>query len=104
MDDQTPGPLPATLIVDVAMADTTGTNARHISPVVINIGPGFIKRDPTGATDRHSFDGDAKALAMALWHALPGGTLDRLIVELLARFACQLRVPRPLRSDCEEPS
>lgn len=42
--------------------------------------------------DRHALD--ARAIATALWEALPGGTLDRLCGELLQRQASRLLVAR----------
>lgn len=41
------------------------------------------------------FRHDAHSIAEALVHALPGGTVDALIVELLSRTKCELKVSYP---------
>lgn len=40
-----------------------------------------------------AYDTEASTLALALRNALPGGTFDRLIADLLEMKASQLRVP-----------
>lgn len=39
------------------------------------------------------FASDAMAIADALWRTLPGGTIDRLVAEMLTRSATRLRIP-----------
>ena len=44
---------------------------------------------------RDIFNGDAKLIADALFGSLPGGTLDRLLLEFLERKACLWKVGWP---------
>lgn len=66
----------------------------QVRPVVIRVDqlqPVFTSSDQA----RERFKADADALAEALWSVLPGGTVDALIGELLARRASLLRVRFP---------
>lgn len=65
-----------------------------VPDTVITIGrlAGTIPRDEDPALTVTVFDREAKALALALRNALPGGTFDRLIAELLMMKASQFRV------------
>jgi hypothetical protein len=79
--------------IHVHAADATREQA--VPPVVIHIdrpqpreqGDGWMNE--ARARHRH----DAKMLANALWAGLPGGTLDELVAEMLARRATLFRVP-----------
>lgn len=80
--------------VNIHRADAT--RDQPVPPVVIAIdltqpvhGGGYE------AEARALFADDAHRLADALYAALPGGTFDALLGELLARKACLLRVPMP---------
>lgn len=51
--------------------------------------------DMEPAAKRATFEGDAARLADALFDALPGGTIDQLLAEMLSRRASLLRVRFP---------
>jgi hypothetical protein len=51
--------------------------------------------DDTIERTQRLFAADAKAIADALWDALPGGTISQLCVEMLTRQASLFRVPMP---------
>lgn len=67
-------------------------------PVVIRIegaAPGIDHSLPGGEYARiagERFVAQGEALAEAIWSACPGGTVDALLVALLARSASRLRV------------
>ena len=54
---------------------------------------GAIPDDEDPILTLHIFKMEASTLALALRNALPGGTFDRLIADLLEMKASQLRVP-----------
>lgn len=56
---------------------------------------GTIPGDEDPIWTLHVFKTEASALALALRNALPGGTFDRLIANLLEMKASQLRVRVP---------
>lgn len=62
----------------------------EVETVTIHIYQTFPDTDPAAALATH--EGDASRLADALLDALPGGTVDRLLAELLERRASLLRV------------
>lgn len=52
----------------------------------------YVTRELSPEYDPEVYRVDAEALARHLWDALPGGTVDRLIVELMERRASLFRV------------
>lgn len=60
------------------------------------------KPQPCEGEPEHRFQTDAEAIADVLWNTLPGGTIDRLVAEMLRRHASLLRVRRTAPSDAEE--
>jgi hypothetical protein len=48
---------------------------------------------PTLVEAGEAYERDAKTIADALFSSLPGGTIDRLLVEMLSRKASHFRVP-----------
>lgn len=52
----------------------------------------YVTRKLPPECDPEVYRADAEALARHLWYALPGGTVDRLIVELMERRASLFRV------------
>lgn len=69
--------------VTVYMAqETTGP----IEPIRLDIGPFTIPNDYPGATGE-MFADQARIVVDALYQALPGGTLDHVLAELLIRQA-----------------
>lgn len=62
-----------------------------VPPVTIHIGDRLPPDDEPQETQR-CYRLDARALADTLWDALPGGTLDVLLAELMQRRSSLLRV------------
>jgi hypothetical protein len=82
--------------ISIYRADGLGPN-ESVPPVTIRIDkpmPGFNSSDDA----RARFKADGDAIAEALWSVLPGGTVDALIGDLLARRASLLRVRFPQES------
>lgn len=73
----------------------------EVEAVVIRIEhpmPPFPFDQPTSdfqAQARARYASEGAALAEAIWSSCPGGTVDALVVALLSRRACLLRVAFP---------
>ncbi len=82
--------------LEIYKAQPTTRHHEPIPDVVIRIGPMQCPQPSTFnnvALDASTFEADAIALAHALRSSLPGGTLDRLVIELLKAKASSLVVP-----------